>query len=321
MAAVVSMQAGSAKSAFAGAKVELRSSASTGLTLRAVLPAQRSSRVASVTCKVAETHTRSVEEAEKAVVAGNIPECPAAPVRAKGPTGTPVGVAQDLAVRPRRNRKSPALRKAFAETLITPANLILPLFIHEGDLPQPIGSMPGCYRLGWRTGLLKEVRQAVAEGVNNVILFPKVPDALKTRCAEESYNPDGIVPRSIRLLKSEFPDLVIYTDVATYQMNPANWREALRECMLDEAEGADIMMVKPAMPYLDIIRQLRDNSTIPISAYQVSGEYAMIKAAVERGWLDERKAVLESLLSIKRAGADLILTYFATQAARYMNEK
>ena len=104
-------------------------------------------------------------------------------------------------------------------------------------------------------------------------------------------------------------------------MDAGNYREALREAALDEAEGADIMMVKPAGPYLDIIRALRDSSTLPIAAYQVSGEYAMIMAAVERGWLDEKGAVLESLLSIKRAGADVILTYFATKAARWLNEK
>ena len=109
-------------------------------------------------------------------------------------------------------------------------------------------------------------------------------------------------------------------DKSTYQMDPGNYREALREAALDEMEGADIMMVKPAGAYLDIIRALRDASTLPIAAYQVSGEYAMIKAAAERGWLDERAAVLESLVSIRRAGADVILTYFATQAAKWLTE-
>lgn len=103
-------------------------------------------------------------------------------------------------------------------------------------------------------------------------------------------------------------------------MDAGNYREALREAALDEMEGADIMMVKPAGAYLDIIRALRDHSSLPIAAYQVSGEYAMIKAAAERGWLDERAAVMESLVSIKRAGADVILTYFATQAARWLQD-
>ena len=115
-------------------------------------------------------------------------------------------------------------------------------------------------------------------------------------------------------------DWKIPKDKATYQMDAGNYREALRECAIDEAEGADVLMVKPAGAYLDIIRALRDNSTLPIAAYQVSGEYAMLKAAEERGWLDERAAVMESLLSIRRAGADIILTYFSTQAAKWMNE-
>ena len=107
-------------------------------------------------------------------------------------------------------------------------------------------------------------------------------------------------------------------DKKTYQMDPANSREALREASLDAAEGADMLMVKPAGPYLDVIRALREASNLPIAAYQVSGEYAMLKAASERGWLDERKAVLESLLGIRRAGADLILTYYAKQAAMWL---
>jgi len=106
----------------------------------------------------------------------------------------------------------------------------------------------------------------------------------------------------------------------TYQMDPANSREALREADLDEEEGADIMMVKPAMPYLDVLSKLRGRSTLPLAAYQVSGEYAMLKAASLRGWLDEKSVVMESLLSIRRAGADLIFTYFARQAARWLAE-
>ena len=109
-----------------------------------------------------------------------------------------------------------------------------------------------------------------------------------------------------------------FGDKKTYQMDPANHREALREVFLDEEEGADMVMVKPAGPYLDVIRTLREATALPVAAYQVSGEYAMIKAAVERGWLDERKIVLETLLGIRRAGADVILTYFARAAARWL---
>ncbi|MBL4850008.1 MAG: porphobilinogen synthase [Planctomycetes bacterium] len=109
-------------------------------------------------------------------------------------------------------------------------------------------------------------------------------------------------------------------DKKTYQMDPANAREALREVALDEAEGADMLMVKPAGPYLDVIRRVREATTLPIAAYQVSGEYACLKAAAQQGWLDERAVVLESLISIRRAGADVILSYFAKQAAIWLRE-
>jgi len=110
-----------------------------------------------------------------------------------------------------------------------------------------------------------------------------------------------------------------FGDKKTYQMDPANSREALREASLDAAEGADILMVKPAMAYLDVLRQIRDRVTLPLSAYHVSGEYAMIKAAAERGWLDEAQAVMESTTAIKRAGADLIASYFAKDIAEILN--
>lgn len=107
-----------------------------------------------------------------------------------------------------------------------------------------------------------------------------------------------------------------FGDKKTYQMNPANSREALREAELDELEGADFLMVKPALAYLDIISLLRDNTNLPIAAYNVSGEYAMVKAAAANGWIDGEKAMLESLLSMKRAGAQVILTYFAKEFAQ-----
>eukprot|EP00891_Asterochloris_glomerata_P003263 jgi/Astpho2/3263/Aster-08030 len=363
------------------------------------------------------------------------------------PAGTPMVETQDLPSRPRRNRRSPAIRHAISETHISPANLILPVFVHDGEDNQPIHSMPGVDRLGWRHGLIDSVRDARAEGVNSVVIFPKAsvlaeynlqaepalpaagltPEHLKTETGEEAFNPDGLAQRSISLLKDTFPDIEVYTDVAldpyssdghdgivrddgvimndetveflcrqavsqaragadvvspsdmmdgrvgairqaldregftevsimaytakyasafygpfrdalasapkpgqehriippnkkTYQQDPANYREALREARLDEAEGADIMMVKPGLPYLDIIRLLRDNSTLPIAAYHVSGEYAMLKAAALKGWLNEEEAVLEALLGLRRAGSDIILTYYATEAARWMNK-
>jgi porphobilinogen synthase len=109
-------------------------------------------------------------------------------------------------------------------------------------------------------------------------------------------------------------------DKSTYQVAPSNSDEALREVGLDIAEGADIVMVKPALPYLDIVRRVRDTFTLPTFAYQVSGEYAMLKAAADNGWLDERSAVLEALLSIKRAGASAILSYYSIAAARWLAE-
>lgn len=108
-------------------------------------------------------------------------------------------------------------------------------------------------------------------------------------------------------------------DRKAYQMDPANTREAMREATLDVDEGADILMVKPAMPYLDIISRLKDEFDMPVAAYHVSGEYAMIKAAAQKGWIDEARVVMESLICIRRAGADIILTYFAKDAARMLN--
>jgi porphobilinogen synthase len=320
----------------------------------------------------------------------------------------------NLPIRPRRNRQSPAMRDLVRETELTPGHLIYPLFLQEGSADTPISSMPGCTR--WSlAGLVKEAGEAHALGVPAVVLFPRIPDELKTRDAAECHADDGLVPRAIRALKAAHPTLTVITDVAldpynsdghdglvaddgrilndetvavlqkqalchakagadmvspsdmmdgrvgalrsalddagfhsvsimsytakyasayygpfrgaldsapkagdkkTYQMDPANAREALREAALDEAEGADILMVKPAGPYLDIIAKIRAATTLPVAAYQVSGEYLMIKSASAAGWLDEAKIVHESLIGIRRAGADMILTYFAKQWAK-----
>jgi porphobilinogen synthase len=109
-----------------------------------------------------------------------------------------------------------------------------------------------------------------------------------------------------------------FGDRRSYQMDPANVREALRECELDLAEGADAIMVKPALPYLDVIRAVRDRFDAPVAAYNVSGEYAMVKAAARHGWLDERQAALESLTAIKRAGADLVISYWTKELAAWL---
>ncbi len=321
-----------------------------------------------------------------------------------------------LSARPRRNRKSPAIRAWHRETWLSADHFVYPLFIHAGAEDQPIGAMPGCSRLS-PDGLLREVEGALEDGVKSVVLFPAEPDSHKSPRGDHAWSPDGLVQSSLRAIKERFPEVVLVTDVAldpyssdghdgivaedgrilndqtvavlcrqavsqadagadviapsdmmdgrvgsirraldsagytevsilsycakyasafygpfrealdsapkfgdkaTYQMDPANAREALRELELDEAEGADILMVKPALPYLDIIKLLRENTALPIAAYQVSGEYAMIKAAAANGWVTERKVALEALTSIRRAGADVIFTYYARQAARWM---
>ncbi|WP_255215954.1 porphobilinogen synthase [Pseudenhygromyxa sp. WMMC2535] len=317
--------------------------------------------------------------------------------------------------RPRRNRKSAAIRDAIRETWLGPEHFVYPLFIHEGGEDLEIKSMPGKRRLS-PEGVLAEVGKAVELGIRSVVLFPAIDESLKTSAGDESHNPEGLVPRTIAALKARWPELSMVTDVAldpyssdghdgivkdgrilndetvevlveqalcharagadvispsdmmdgriqairealddegftevsilaytakyasafygpfrdaldsapksgdkkTYQMDPGNVREALREVMLDEDEGADMVMVKPAGPYLDVIRAVREATTLPVAAYQVSGEYAMLKAAIVNGWLDERKVVLESLTAIRRAGADLILTYFAPEAAGWL---
>lgn len=112
-----------------------------------------------------------------------------------------------------------------------------------------------------------------------------------------------------------------FGDKKTYQMDPANVREAIKEAKLDEQEGADIVMVKPGLPYLDVIRAVKENVSVPVSVYNVSGEYAMLKAAAKRGWLNEEEAMMEALIGFKRAGADLIATYFAKQASKLLNKQ
>lgn len=305
---------------------------------------------------------------------------------------------------------------------MSPGRLIYPVFVHEGERDEPVDSLPGCTR--WSIGgLVGEAKRVMDLGINSVVLFPVVPEGKRTPGAEESYNPDGIIPRSVAVLKEKTPGLTVITDVAldpynsdghdglvefradgsfeilndetlevlcrqalchadagadivapsdmmdgrvgairatldsealddvsimaytakyasamygpfrgalgsapktgdkkTYQMNPANVREAVREAALDEAEGADILMVKPASMYLDVLARVREASPLPLAAYHVSGEYLMIKAAAQSGWIDEKQAVLETLTCIRRAGADMILTYYAPLAAEWMNQ-
>ncbi len=331
----------------------------------------------------------------------------------------------ELSYRPRRLRRTPAMRAMVRENHLSSADFIYPLFVHEGASNEPISSMPGCQR--WSLdGLITEVGRAWELGIRCVVLFPKVADGLKTEDGSECFNEGGLIPRAIRRLKDVHPDMTLMTDVAldpyscdghdglvsdtgvvlndetveilcrqaitqaqagadligpsdmmdgrvgairealdaegfehvgiisytakyasayygpfrealdsaprssgnkpiptnksTYQMDPANSREALTEALLDEQEGADILMVKPGLAYLDIVQRLRAETELPIAAYNVSGEYSMVKAAAERGWIDERAVVLETLLCFKRAGANLILTYHACDAATWLRQ-
>ncbi|MBU6374764.1 MAG: porphobilinogen synthase [Bdellovibrionales bacterium] len=311
--------------------------------------------------------------------------------------------------RPRRNRRSESLRKMLQETQLSQRQLVLPLFVKEGDkLREEIPAIPGSYRLSIDEAL-REAEKAAESGILGIALFPVVPNEKKDARASESKNPKGIAPDSIRAIKKRFPELVLFADVAmdpyssdghdglvhegrvvndptlpilceqalclaqagvdfvapsdmmdgrieairshldsqgfsetgilsytakyasslygpfrqaldsaprfgdkkTYQMNPANRIEALREARLDIQEGADILMVKPALSYLDIISDLHHHCDVPIAAYQVSGEFAMIHAAARMGWIDLDRALQESLLSIRRAGAQIIFTYAA----------
>jgi porphobilinogen synthase len=321
-----------------------------------------------------------------------------------------------MLVRPRRNRRSPGIRGLIRETELTPARLVWPMFVQEGEgLVTPIGAMPGQARLSVDR-LVEKAREAFGLGVPAVALFPALPDDKKDARGSESENGAGLLPQAVRALKSALPELVVITDVAldpyssdghdgvlidgridneqtlpilasmavtqaragadvvapsdmmdgrvaaircaldeagfyevaicsycckyasgfygpfrqaldsapragdkkTYQMDPANLRECEREVALDEAEGADWLMVKPGLPYADVLRFVRERTALPLASYHVSGEYAMLKAAAERGWIDYDRCLLESLLSLRRAGADMIFTYAAVEAAKLL---
>jgi porphobilinogen synthase len=151
--------------------------------------------------------------------------------------------------------------------------------------------------------------------------------AIRSGLEEEGFTQTGIMSYSAKYAScfyGPFRDALDsapgFGDKKTYQMDTANRMEAIKETLMDVEEGADIVMVKPALAYLDIIREVKNAVEIPVSAYQVSGEYAMIKAAAQQGWLNEEKAIIETLTSIKRAGADLIATYFAKEAVRLINQ-
>jgi porphobilinogen synthase len=330
------------------------------------------------------------------------------------PTGTGP-LAQFPAGRPRRLRRTAALRSLVAQTRVSPGDLVLPLFVKEGLAePAPISSMPGVVQHS-RDSLRKAAVDAVQAGVGGLMLFavPETRDATGTGATDD----DGVLNVAIRdvvaevgddtvvmsdLCLDEFTDhghcgvlaadgtvdndatlvryaemglaqaaagahvlglsgmmdgqvgvvraaldgdrlvdtaLLAYTakyasafygpfreavestlqgDRRTYQQDPANLDEAMRELALDVAEGADIVMVKPALPYLDVLRRVADESArlgVPVAAYQVSGELAMAEAAFAHGWLDRDRTILETLTSVRRAGAGIVLTYWAVEAA------
>ncbi|QCZ94752.1 porphobilinogen synthase [Salinimonas iocasae] len=322
--------------------------------------------------------------------------------------------------RMRRLRSHDALRDMVAENHLSTNDLIYPIFILPGsNQREAVPSMPGVFRQSvdlW----LKELDKLVASGIRTYAPFPVTPAELKTDCASEAFNPEGLVQTAIRQIKARFDNVIIMSDVAldpftshgqdglidsngyvlnddtvavlqqqalshaeagadmvapsdmmdgrigairntledaghvntcimaysakyasayygpfrdavgsagnikggnkkSYQMDPANSDEAIHEIVMDLQEGADMVMVKPGMPYLDIVRRCKQELKVPTFAYQVSGEFAMHQAAFANGWLSKEAVILESLLAFKRAGADGILTYFAPDAAELLN--
>lgn len=323
--------------------------------------------------------------------------------------------------RMRRNRRDNFSRRLVRENHLRTDDLIYPVFVLDGSKrEEQVASMPGVVRQSIDL-LLFQAEKCLRLGIPALAIFPVIDSSLKNLTADEAYNPNGLVPRTVKELKKHFPELGIITDVAldpytshgqdglidengyvlndetvsvlerqvlshanagadvvapsdmmdgrvsairamldrdrfihtrilaysakyassfygpfrdavgsaamlgagnkyTYQMDPANSDEAIWEAGLDIQEGADMIMVKPGMPYLDIVRRVKNELGVPTFVYQVSGEYAMLKAAAMNGWLDEKVCVTEALLSFKRAGADAILTYFAMEVATWLQE-
>ncbi len=313
-------------------------------------------------------------------------------------------------------------RRLMRENTLSVDDLIYPIFVIEGQGQRvPVESMPGIERLSIDL-LKKEAKSVYGLGIPAIVLFPVIPAEGKSDDASESYNPEGLVQRAVRTIKSACPSLGVITDIAldpytshgqdglidksgyvvndatvetlvrqavshaqagadivapsdmmdgrvgairsaleadghvgtrilaysakyasvfygpfrdavgsaatlgsgdkySYQMDPSNSDEALQEVAMDLAEGADMVMVKPGLPYLDVVQQVKSTFGVPTYVYQVSGEYAMLSAAIENGWVDEKAGILECLVGIKRAGADGILTYFAKRVAEWMAEE
>src|SRR5437867_4109790 len=233
-----------------------------------------------------------------------------------------------------RLRRTPALRRLVRETRLDPAMLVLPVFVDARvDDPSPIAALPGHARVPIRKVGDLAARAADA-GIGAVLLFG-VPES-KDKRGTAAADPLGPVPSAIPAilayaakyassLYGPFRDAAdcapAFGDRKAYQLDPPNRREALAELAADVAEGADALMVKPAGPYLDVIAAPRARFDLPIAAYQVSGEYSALHAAAQRGWLDLRRAALESLTAIARAGAGIVVTYFALEAAEWLRQR
>src|SRR5437762_3051253 len=221
----------------------------------------------------------------------------------------------------RRLRRTSGIRNLVRETRLDLDDFVMPLFV--GPEAFANDDLPGLTRHSVES-VVPEAEELERLGVRAVILFG-IPEE-KDDEGSGAYDDDGIIQRALRALDGS--RLVLLTDVCLceytshdrrgYQMDPANVREALRECEQDVAEGADVLMIKPALPYLDVIRAARERFDLPLAAYNVSGEYAMVKAAAAKGFLDERQAALESLTAIKRAGADLVVSYWTKELASWL---
>lgn len=320
-------------------------------------------------------------------------------------------------VRMRRLRRTQNIRNMVQEVQLNMNDYIYPIFVIEGqDIKNEIPSMPGIYQFSLDY-LLEEVQRAVDAGVIAIMLFG-IP-AKKDECGSEAYNDDGIIQQAVRLVRANYPELVISTDVCmceytshghcglikgetvdndstlellakiavshakagadilapsdmmdgrigvirdaldeagykdviimahavkyassfygpfrdaaesaphfgdrkSYQMDPASGtRQALAEIALDVEEGADMVIVKPGLPYLDLVSAAYENTLVPVVAYNVSGEYAMVKAATQNGWIDEKAIVMEMMLAFKRAGAKMVITYHAIDIGNWLKE-
>src|SRR6266513_1046722 len=241
-------------------------------------------------------------------------------------------------VRLRRFRRSGPLRALVRETRLSLDQFVMPLFVATESLRNE--ALPGMSRCSI-DDVLREVEELVrlgvqartavshVEAVADVVAPSDMMDgrvaAIRDALDDHGFESAPILAYSAKYASAFYGPFreaagsaPAFGDRRGYQMDPANVREALRECELDLEEGADALMVKPALPYLDVIRAVRETFDVPVAAYNVSGEYAMVKAAAQNGWLDERQAALESLTAIKRAGADLIVSYWTKDLAQWL---